>query len=235
MDSEEYTQNCFSGSALRKGGKLFLVMVVALLICLSTSYCYRQSATPVFDRASGNLFPDLVGYGLDPRHQDVSRYYPMAYALYAWAQAIHAKKTNSAHARSNAEIAARWLINHSDLNGDSTVGWGLPFAWDAFGDGSTNPANTVYGITTALSVYALLEVFDLTGKKEFLSTALDALDGYITYFTALPDGTGYFWYSERSDDSHPVPNVSSMLAGAYAQAGSDHWKERVQDYRSRCC
>ncbi len=189
----------------------------------------KQLVTPLFDKASKHLSPDLAGYGFDPNYQDMPRYYPMAYACYASAQAIHAKKTGSSASRRNAEIAARWLVKNRDLNEDSIMGWGLPFSWDAFGDGSTNPKHTVYGITTALAIYALLDVYDLTKEKEFLDTALAALGGYWAHFTILSDGTGYFWYSEQVSDAQPVPNVSAMLAGAYAKAGAISGREDFKE------
>jgi len=197
-----------------------LVVLLVMGILLPLTHCSRPSIASLFRKASAYSPPDLAGYGFDPNHQDVARYYPMAYACYASAMAIHADKTGDYDSRRNAEIAARWLVEHRDLNKDGIVGWGLPFSWDAFSDGSENPAHTVYGITTALCVYALLDVFDLTQKKEFLDIALAALDGYLAHFTVLENNTGYFWYSERAIDYQAVPNVSAMLAGAYARAGA---------------
>ncbi|MHC1783125.1 MAG: hypothetical protein AB9891_10295 [Anaerolineaceae bacterium] len=43
------------------------------------------------------------------------------------------------------------------LDKDGQIGWGLPVEWDAYGDGTINPANTVYTISTAIVINALLD------------------------------------------------------------------------------
>ena len=142
----------------------------------------------------------------------------MAYALYASA-AVLAGRTD------DARIAADWLVAH-DHDG-ARLGWGLSFAWDAFSDGSTNPVTTVYGITTALAVRALLDVAEKTGERRYRDSAVGALDAYSGAVTQTPAGV-FFWYSDQVADAIEVPNVVSMLMGQYARAG------RVldrQDYR----
>ena len=59
--------------------------------------------------------------------------------------------------RALIRTAGQWLLDHCDEDGDGIVGWGLPFAWDAYGDGTTNPADTEYTITTGIVVNALLD------------------------------------------------------------------------------
>lgn len=106
-------------------------------------------------------------------------------------------------------------------------GWGLPFPWDAFGDGTENPAATVYGITTALAVRSLLDVHSITSDDKYAEAARKALEYYASFFSTTEDG-GYFWYSDQSSDDREVHNVSSMLMGQYARA-AQVWSR--QDFR----
>jgi hypothetical protein len=130
----------------------------------------------------------------------------MAYALFASATSLLGLSVE-------AEAACAWLERDA-LKPDGRVGWGLPFAWDAFADGSVNPASTVYGITTALAVRALL---DCRGAGPPAS-AITALEQYLTSRTVTSDGS-FFWYSDRPCDAKCVFNVTSMLAGQYARLG----------------
>lgn len=108
-----------------------------------------------------------------------------------------------------------WLVGHTAAPDKS--GWGLPVPWGAFGDGSVNPASAVYGITDALAVSALLNVYDATKDARYLNAAHAALSEYAAYFKPTADG-GYFWYSDQLSDAIDTANVTAMLAGQYARA-----------------
>jgi hypothetical protein len=132
----------------------------------------------------------------------------MAYALYASAAAISGMEDR-------ARVGADWLVANRFSGGG--VGWGLPFAWDAFQDGSTNPASTIYGITTAIAVRGLLDVYGLTKDESYAETARLALDYYQRFYTRTQEH-GFFWYSDQASDAIATYNVSSMLLGQYARA-----------------
>ncbi len=165
------------------------------------------------------------GFGLDTGVSDTPHEYPMAYALYASAEARRFLTTRDPAAFENAIRAAEWLIDHRDLAGNGDVGWGLPWPWDAFGDGTTNPPHTVYTITTALVIEALLDVFDacrcaqVANKEQICShligTALQAadtfLEGHFDYYENSDEVV--FWYSHSPEDSYHVLNVTSMFVG----------------------
>ncbi len=152
---------------------------------------------------------DAPGRGMDSYRKDILDY-PMACAIYVCA-ALQLGETE------RARRAARWLIENGDLDGDGRIGWGLPFAWDAFSDGSENPAHTVYGITTAWCVRALLDFLEATGERAYADSAQAALDDYAHCFSKTDTG-GFYWYSQRVSDARLVLNVNSMLAGQYARA-----------------
>lgn len=137
----------------------------------------------------------------------------MAYALYA----------STAVATGEFVLASKgidWLVhNASPL--PKVTGWGLPFAWDAFSDGSINPIETVYGITTALGIRALVDghiAHRPTAPSDLLPIAVRALEHYSKAYTNTPNG-GFFWYSDQVQDAKNVANVNSMLIGQYARAG----------------
>jgi hypothetical protein len=82
------------------------------------------------------------------------------------------------------------------------TGWGMPWAWDAFGDGSVNPPETAYAITTALAIHALLDAGQPVdrGIAEHWRSRLD-------------------WYSDRPSDAVWTPNTAAALASALARLG----------------
>jgi len=131
----------------------------------------------------------------------------MAYALFASSArylGLHEEATN----------ARSWLIDDA-AKPDGQTGWGLPFSWDAFADGDPNPIETIYGITTALAVRALL---DCAEKGKVPVQAISALENYLRFSNRTDDGV-YFWYSNQRCDAKSVFNVTAMLAGQYARAG----------------
>lgn len=136
--------------------------------------------------------------------------YPMAYGLYVCG-AVEKGMLEE------AEEAAEWIVLNSDRNNDGVAGWGLPFAWDAFGDGSINSEHTEYGITTAWCVRALLDLYERTRNPELAEVAEDALESYKAFHSEAETG-GFFWYSSRACDATAVHNVSSMLMAQYARA-----------------
>lgn len=152
---------------------------------------------------------DRAGYGRDssnaapvtPVHE------PMAYGLFVSAFTADQMLVP-------AKMAADWLVDNQDLDGDGLAGWGLPFEWDAFNDGSINAAHTVYGITTAIAVQGLLDFYEATHDLKYLNTAVSALEAY------APERTHYgsFHYSKAPTDRSPVHNVTAMLMGQYARA-----------------
>jgi hypothetical protein len=149
---------------------------------------------------------DHPGRGVDSYDHQVLDH-AVGYALYAATQVLNKDYRK-------AEVALEWLATHSNEG----IGWGLPFEWDAFSDGSVNSRNTVYGITVAWGVKALLDFTEGTGSDKYVWLIESVLDYYMGSFSVTPAG-GYFWYSDSGSDDKNVHNVSAMLAGQYARAG----------------
>lgn len=165
---------------------------------------------PGYGRDSSNAAPTT------PVHE------PMAYGLFASSLTVDGLATP-------ARSAADWLVENQDLDGDGIPGWGLPFPWDAFNDGSINPAHTVYGITTAIAVQGLLDFYEATGETKYLDVAVSALEAYASERTA----EGSFHYSRAKTDRTPVHNVTAMMMGQFARAARLSNKKNLQTVATR--
>lgn len=117
----------------------------------------------------------------------------------------------------------------ADMVVDGGPAFGLEDAWDAFGDGSTNPAFTAYTWQSgmvALGVAKIVRVLDDAGHPETAAvrTFGEALvDRWDEHYTAVADG-GYWWYSTQPSDAIAVHNTSALVAMAsqiLSESGSD--------------
>lgn len=151
----------------------------------------------------------------------ITAHIPKATAALLMAE-VHCLAVNSKHDRSQMDRLGEQLLAWPDDYPSERYGWGLPFAWDAFGDGSTNPANTVYAISTALSIKALLDWSEVSGEP-LRSRILLAVDRALEEWTepdAMTDSQPkQFVYSLSGfDNEHDVYNSSAMLAGQMQRA-----------------
>lgn len=99
-------------------------------------------------------------------------------------------------------------------------GWGLPYSWDAFQDGTTNPATTTYTVSTAAVGDVLLEAYK-AGKVE--RAVIASVITRLYKFPKLPGiAPGYcIAYSASLNDVKPgycVHNVSAGVAGFLIRA-----------------
>lgn len=108
-----------------------------------------------------------------------------------------------------------WLLHNSDANNDGVVGWGVPIAWDAYGDGSINPANTEYSITTGIVIDALLEWMERgpgSPKQKIINTISKAISPYLSQDVLSP--SGMLPYSLQVEDrKYDTFNSAAYLAG----------------------
>ncbi len=108
-------------------------------------------------------------------------------------------------------------------------GFGLDEAWDAFGDGSTNPAFTGYTWQSgmvALGVAKIARVLDDADHPDAAATreyAAALIARWDAHYTDVADG-GYWWYSTEPSDAIAVHNTSALVALAsetVVDAGGD--------------
>lgn len=101
---------------------------------------------------------------------------------------------------------------------------GLPDPWDAFGDGTINPPNQPYTITTAIVLLGLLDALSLPDFwtedefKEIRNIVIRTSTYFCGQVFTKTENGGYFWYSTNPQDQrYFVPNVSSMMVGALSR------------------
>lgn len=108
---------------------------------------------------------------------------------------------------------------------DGQPGFGLADAWDAFQDGSTNPAYTCYAWQTgmvAIGAATLLRYLDDVGadaaaRAKTRDFATKLLAPWAKRWTSLTEGgvsLGYYWYSSKTADAKATHNTSALISQA---------------------
>ena len=94
-------------------------------------------------------------------------------------------------------------------------GWGTPWTWDPFGDGSLTYAGTPFASETALAIEGLLDrgVDNPTARRLADVLVKWARDGW---------SDGYYWYSLANQDAVYSPSSSAMMVGATARFLDEH-------------
>lgn len=155
---------------------------------------------------------------------------PKAYAMILMAELHRYQSKKLDTVPPLATAAGKWLLSHSDENKDGVTGWGLPFEWDAYGDGSVNPANAEYTISTAIVVDALLnwmEIDQSAPREEILATIDKALEPYLVPDCKTP--LGLFPFSlQKPDYQYDTFNPSGYMAGEM-----QHYSEYVRNPQKR--
>ena len=205
-------------------------LLVAVFFCLTVIYpvpscrSAKQNTKQFYQETLALFDAAAPGFGVDTGEKETPLDYPMTYALYASAEAHRASASKDKQALENAVGAARWLTEHNDLDNDGQIGWGLPFAWDAFGDGSVNPPNTEGAITTALVIQALLDTWDAIEecgydetqlRQQLLDNAIGAFRTFQNSYEVTPSGLVFFYSNHPNDSKRYVINTHSMLTGQF--------------------
>ncbi|MCG6121922.1 MAG: hypothetical protein MEP57_04345 [Microvirga sp.] len=150
-------------SMIRKASHAVLL---ALPLALSACGAEQEAAAPAppepIDNATliselhARFEPDRPGYGAADYPGYGAVHIPKSYAKILLAEVERRRHGLRPDLSDLSAVAGRWLLDNADVNDDGVVGWGVPIAWDAYGDGSENPADTEYTISTAIVVDALL-------------------------------------------------------------------------------
>lgn len=140
---------------------------------------------------------------------------PKGYAMVLLAEIDKARLSGAATLSEIGTNAGQWLLQHDDENQNGIIGWGVPVAWDAYGDGSINPKDTEYTISTAIAVDALLSWLDFTDnalRARILEVVERSLDPYLDNSMRTP--AGLLPYSLMlSDRKYDTFNPAAYLAG----------------------
>lgn len=166
----------------------------------------------VNDLVERALDPVAPGRGLTDYPVAIPYDIPKAYAMIVKAAELDAGRTPSLLALSRT--SENWLITHDDVNGGGVKGWGLPFEWDAFGDGTPNPANTGYAISTAIVIDALLDrAKTMSGSQRdaTIELAWQAIFPYLDPTVKTPGGLAPYSLTPQ-DRGWDVFNTAAYLA-----------------------
>lgn len=139
---------------------------------------------------------------------------PKSYAMIVIAE-LERKEHHPEHPLELAIRSGQWLLDHFDENKDGIPGWGIPISWDAYGDGSVNPANTEYCISTAIVVRALLDWMEVDASAP-QSRIKDTVSAVLSRWSdpAIRSQSGLLPYSlMESDRRYDTFNPASYLAG----------------------
>jgi hypothetical protein len=150
----------------------------------------------------------------------------LAYQADALARSARLFATSDpARARRYSTLAAHiadYLVQHDTLERGGQIGWGLPAAWDAFGNGTVNPPYQVYAFQTALVSWALLDTYALTNNSLYLTTVERVMVSYLPFSTTRLGtdchGCRMFWYSTNANDAgRYVKNTNVLMGWVLAQ------------------
>lgn len=144
---------------------------------------------------------------------------PKALAMLLKAELLRARCGALPELANRANAAAKILMEHADLRKDGFPGWGVPAAWDAYGDGTVNPRDTKYTISTAIVIDALLEWSETQStsvRKKVISLCVDACTPYFDSANRSP--SGLMPYSlELCDRPYDTFNPAAYMAGICQQ------------------
>lgn len=165
---------------------------------------------------------DRQGFGIDTFLQAVD-HQPMTYGLVLSAEAIRLKREPNDESRRRVNKAVHWLLDNRDLDGDVKPGWGLPQPWDAWADGTTNPPNQPYTITTSICLNGLLDALAVDDfwtdaqRKEICNVMREVVLRWCREVWSDGYGGGFFWYSPSPDDAAFGINAPAMFLGSMAR------------------
>jgi hypothetical protein len=180
----------------------------------------RAAATAYASQLHAALPPERPGHGTTDYPGHAEGDVPKAYAMVLLAEVQRLGSGWRANEPNLAQAAGKWLLEHADENADGVVGWGLPVAWDAYDDGSTNPANTEYTISTAIVIDALLgwAERDASAPHERIArTVHAAIEPYLDAARWSPSGLAPYSLT-AADRRYDTFNPAAYLAGQIQRA-----------------
>ena len=221
---------------------LAALAVFALVACSGgeKSGSITKKAEPVvtvedLQRLQGHIDQGHPGRGATDYPGNTVEDVPKSYAMVLLAELARKKHLGTTDFRNLEATAGQWLLDHADENRDGVIGWGVPVAWDAYGDDSENPAHTEYSISTAIVLDALLswrEVVAGPKAEEILRIAERSATPYLRREMWSP--AGMLPYSLReSDRRYDTFNSAMYLAGQLQRLAnlttSKELAEKLQD------
>ena len=208
----------------------WVALCAASAFAVLAAGCDKSADTPPARPAAPDAAPvslqqglaDLIGH-LDVQHpgRGVTDYpgntvedIPKSYALVAKAALAY---PGTARLDQAGASALAWLRGHAGLDPSGIPGWGVPVAWDAFGDGSVNPASANYTISTAIVCDALMDYAAAPSTpaadgQAAIGLCAQAMRPYLPQATRSPSGMPPYSLTP-ADRPYDVFNPAAYLAG----------------------
>ena len=200
---------------------IFLVIVIfAIIVYFYKLHSNYNSYNQLYINLLEKLIPSNDENGI---YRDICKIKEQSqspsYQEIAYLISAECDRYNTTHSEKSKLIilqGTEYLLDNSDLDMDGEAGYGLFFAWDAFGDGTVNDEYTSYAITNAAVIDGFLDALetDISLKDEKIEAVIHsiAMTWFDKYFTEVGKG-GYVWYSNRVSDNIDCPNVSAVWGG----------------------
>ena len=194
-------------------------VAIGLGIAVAAGFVWKSGdprpSRDLLNRVYERFNPEAPGRGLLDYPENPVADIPKGYAMILFAELERSRHGIAPERPNLAHVAGTWLLNNSKLDPAGIVGWGVPAAWDAYGDGSINPANTAYSISTAIVVDALLnwmETDPSSPGERILTTVHAALKTFAPSHLRTPSGLLPYSLIE-TDRRYDTFNSAAYLAG----------------------
>ena len=210
------------------------IMIIMLCYCISVAFADETNLEKQCDKLEEYLIPKTEQEKVDFNSMEINDHQYLAYCLKAEVR------------RGNTEIAqqlTQYLVDHADENKDGEIGWGLGFAWDAFGDGTVNPEWHVYAIETINVMDAFTDALEsgfLDGVtsnivKEQLHDIVMIWNQKYWTENKEPDGKYFYWYSISEEDEIGCINIDAKMIGVQAKVLYHYGEMFAPDERDFVC
>lgn len=184
----------------------FILFTTCILLACNDSLIIENKETVYFDllKKFDSNFPGrgMIDYPGNALNDNAKSY---AMVLNAELNRMFADSSCLSRLGKNA---GNWLINNTLRDEFGNIGWGISSEWDAFGDSTVNPANTIYTISTSIAIEALLnwieidtscnklQIWNLIDKvtQSYLHKNIISAKGLIPY-SCNPNDFGYNCYN----------------------------------------
>lgn len=177
------------------------------------------------DTVYARFDPEHPGRGTTDYPGHTSEDIPKSYAMILMAELERTRHGIAPQLPSMASTAGHWLLKHAQLDPTGATGWGVPVAWDAYGDGSVNPEHTAYSISTGIVAGALLDWMESAPdapREEILRVVGAALKQFAAHRT--PSGLAPYSLVP-SDRRYDTFNSAAYIAGQMQRMAKyeDRW------------
>lgn len=200
------------------GGVTLALLIAALIFFYGKDNSEAGGQTSLrneYDRLFAKFSVEHPGRGILDYPENISADYAKSYAMFLSADLIRARSESPFALSSAANNAGYWLLDHADEDQDGVIGWGLPVAWDAYGDGTVNPPDTIYTITTAIAINGLLDWLEADPNApadRIMSTVSAAFQPFLEPEAQSPGGILLYSLS-ANDKPYITYNPAAYMAG----------------------